>query len=154
MTPQERFWRHVEIAGEDDCWAWTGGRQGKGYGQFWLSHGQPLGAHRYAWMIANGRPIPPGNVVMHSCDNPPCVNPAHLRVGTVADNARDCAAKGRNPGNRTRARRQSVLEPHRTRVVTMLAAGRTQRAVARHFGVSQATMSRFVSSLSQRLVAA
>lgn len=52
-------------------------------------------------MLAHGRPIPAGMSVMHSCDNPPCVNPAHLRVGTPADNNLDTTTKGRNPGNRT-----------------------------------------------------
>jgi hypothetical protein len=101
IHPTIRFWRKVDRRGHNECWPWLGGLQGKGYGQFYRAKHHPVGAHRFSWELANGRPVPPGLQVMHSCDNPPCVNPLHLRVGTAKDNNLDKTAKGRNPGNRT-----------------------------------------------------
>lgn len=86
-----RFWIRVDgSAGDDACWPWLGARDPKGYGQA----GKRWRAHRVAMFLTNG-PIPPGMFVCHHCDNPPCCNPAHLFIGTVTDNMRDCAAKGR-----------------------------------------------------------
>jgi hypothetical protein len=105
--PVIRFWPKVDRSGGPDaCWLWTAGAQGSGYGQFYPSKGRPTGAHRFSWELANGRPIPPGMHVMHSCDVRLCVNPAHLSIGTAADNNQDKSRKGRNPGNRTDSRRQ------------------------------------------------
>lgn len=74
---------------------------------------------------------------MHSCDNPPCVNPAHLSVGTCADNLRDCAAKGRNPGNRTKGRQPGKWSPE---VVDALRKqGMYYRDIGKLLGVSGAT---------------
>ncbi len=87
-----RFWAKVARKGSDDCWEWTASRTWQGYGIF----RNPAGAtaHRLAWTLENG-PIPDGMCVCHRCDNPPCQNPAHLFIGTVADNNRDRHAKGR-----------------------------------------------------------
>ena len=74
----------------DDCIEWDGSRTQRGYGRIGSSY-----AHRMMWERTHGRALQPGEVVRHSCDNPPCVNPAHLLVGTQADNIRDSIARGR-----------------------------------------------------------
>jgi hypothetical protein len=94
---EERFWRGVDRKGADECWLYVrGARRGK-YGLFQSGgKGSPhVGAHRYSYEIHKG-PIPEGLLVMHSCDVPRCVNPAHLSVGTYKQNAADMIAKGRH----------------------------------------------------------
>lgn len=98
LSTEEKFWSRV-LKGdkEEDCWAWTGGIIAKKvYG------GMPdvkltgeVYAHRYSWKLHNG-PIPEGMFVLHHCDNPPCVNPAHLFLGTQADNVHDMMKKKRD----------------------------------------------------------
>ena len=96
MTLEERFWSKVAVGGPDECWPWKGGISGGRYGMFWMD-GRVQCAHRAAWQIHNG-PIPEGMAICHHCDNPPCVNPAHLFLGSDADNLRDAANKGRCMG--------------------------------------------------------
>ena len=90
----ERLWAKTNRRGTDDCWIWQGNRLPRGYGQFGVGHTRKVYAHRISWELANG-PIPPGMYVLHHCDVPACVNPAHLFLGTAADNARDMISKGR-----------------------------------------------------------
>src|SRR5687767_4720826 len=87
----ERFWEKVRKT--DGCWLWTASRNAKGYGQIMYQR-RPIHAHRVSWQLANG-PIPDGLCVLHRCDNPQCVNPGHLFLGTIVDNNRDMFAKGR-----------------------------------------------------------
>lgn len=88
----ERFWSKVEKA--DGCWLWVAHRDHLGYGSFGLN-GKVHRAHRVAYMLTAG-PIPEGAHILHSCDNPSCVNPAHLRAGTRSDNMRDKVARRRD----------------------------------------------------------
>ena len=93
--PEERFWRHVDKAG--DCWLWTKAVDSRGYGRFGLKGANAGGwvlAHRYAFQLTRG-PIPDGMHVCHTCDVRNCVNPDHLFLGTALDNMRDMIAKGR-----------------------------------------------------------
>lgn len=91
------FWRRVAVRGPDDCWPWTGARAGKmRYGCLWWADRVRV-AHRVAWELTYG-PIPPGVQVCHSCDNPPCCNPAHLFLGDNQENVADREAKGRTRG--------------------------------------------------------
>jgi len=96
LPPREalvaRFWSKVDKSG--DCWPWKAGRSNWGYGAFTATRREQVGAHRVSFELENG-PIPSGLQVLHRCDNPPCVNPAHLFLGTAADNMHDRWRKGR-----------------------------------------------------------
>lgn len=89
----DRFWAKVDRQGPDDCWEWQGATSAFGHGDF-PALGQHA-AHRVSYLLNVG-PIPPGLFVLHRCDNPPCVNPAHLEVGTQLDNQRQMVARGRS----------------------------------------------------------
>lgn len=88
---ENRFWARVRKS--DDCWEWTSGFDHFGYGRMHVK-GSVVDVHRLSWALANG-PIPEGMCICHKCDNPPCVNPSHLFLGTDADNIHDRDAKGR-----------------------------------------------------------
>jgi hypothetical protein len=94
-TFSQRFWAKVKKT--ETCWTWTAYRDPQGYGTFSVgpraTHA-PHRAHRVAWELTNGQ-IPDGSLVLHRCDNPSCVNPKHLFLGTHQDNQRDKVAKGR-----------------------------------------------------------
>lgn len=92
-TAWQRFWPKVDAKNPNQCWNWTGSRGTTGYGYF-KATGRNVRAHRFMWEIANG-PVPDGLQVLHHCDNPSCVNPGHLWLGTISDNIKDSFAKGR-----------------------------------------------------------
>lgn len=89
----ESFWSSVGRGADSECWNWKLSTNGVGYGMFFLSGRRHL-CHRISWTLFNGA-IPAGMCVLHKCDNPNCVNPSHLFLGTQGDNMRDCIAKGR-----------------------------------------------------------
>lgn len=108
-TTTERVIANLPAVLGDGCWEWCGSRVGAGYGRL-IVEGQAIGAHRLAYEVFVG-PIPDGLWVLHHCDNPPCVNPDHLFLGTALDNTRDMLAKGRGILGRT------FPGQHRTRCV-------------------------------------
>ena len=88
----ERFWEKVDL--NDYCWEWIGYKRRDGYGWFEFNY-KPVKAHRFSWEFFNGE-IPKNLCVLHRCDNRSCVNPAHLWLGTKAQNNTDRKIKGRN----------------------------------------------------------
>lgn len=94
MDDKLRFSLKFKSGTNDECWEWQKTLDKDGYGRFWVD-GKNQAAHRYAYFLYNGT-IDDNLLVMHTCDNPPCVNPHHLKQGTVLDNNRDMFAKGRN----------------------------------------------------------
>lgn len=132
------FWAKVAMAGPDDCWPWGASRKNNGYGAAW--HG--LGgrkvvqqAHRVAYYLATGEH--PGQLdVMHSCDNRPCCNPAHLSLGTRLDNMRDAARKGRT-GRGSRHGHARLNETQVAEIKRGLRDGLSSGLLARRFQVSQ-----------------
>lgn len=93
MTPRQRFWEKVNKVDDNECWEWTAYTNACGYGAMELSRKSVL-AHRVSWVIHRG-PIPDKMCILHSCDNPACVNPSHLFMGTRSDNMLDMWEKGR-----------------------------------------------------------
>lgn len=142
----ERFWKHVKQGGR--CWTWTGATAKFGYGVIWggRSNDTNMLAHRVSWEVNVG-PIPNGMCVLHKCDNPPCVRPEHLFLGTKTDNNRDRDAKGRCVPPPRSARRtiprgerhgNAVLTADKVRAIRS-AVGR-YREIGKQFGVSNTTV--------------
>lgn len=152
FTKEQRFWAKVNKS--EDCWEWTGYRTGFGYGE--LQSG-PRGdqvkesAHRLSWEIHNG-PIPDGLNVLHRCDNPPCVRPDHLFLGTASDNARDMWDKGRGP--RGQKNGHAKLTDEAVAIIReRIAAGERPTQIALVYGVSEATVRDAASGRNWRHVA-
>lgn len=141
---RERFLAKVDERAPDDCWPFTGlagANSRTGHRQFY-KHGRMVLAHRVAWEIHYGAPPPPGMVIRHSCDNPPCCNPSHLAIGTVADNNRDRDVRGRHvalsgEGNGfARLTSDDVLS-----IRHLIESGLPQTKIAERFGITQSNVS-------------
>lgn len=142
----ERFWSRVNKSdGVDACWLWTGKPHKDGYGVFGIGKKLYL-AHRVSYEIAN-REIPSGLNVLHSCDNPPCCNPAHLFLGTQLDNVRDRDQKGRgNPSRGEKNGNAKLTDAQIESIRTQYAQGGiSQYALAREFDIDQPYVCRIVN---------
>jgi hypothetical protein len=144
---QERaFWDAVDKDAPNGCWVWTGRRGGKlGYGRL-KRNGVSYQAHRYSWTLTNGE-IPDGLFVCHHCDNPPCVNPAHLFLGTQADNLADRDAKGRAVywrGPKNAATKLTEEQVQEIRRLSQIHIETSQIELARRFDVSPSLISQII----------
>jgi len=137
---RERFWAKVQKSAS--CWLWTGARLPFGYGQLSVAS-RVLKAHRVSWELHLG-PIPAGAWVLHRCDNPPCVNPDHLFLGTHTENMADMAAKGRRAKQKGEAHGRAKLSDAQAQTIRFLCMKTllNQCAIARLFGVSRSIIGR------------
>jgi len=135
----QRLAEHTNVAGPDDCWPWTGHRTQAGYGSFSF-HGRAVYAHRAAYELYNA-PLSKGLVVCHRCDNPSCVNPAHLFAGTQKENLHDMIRKGRTKLKPRRGMQHGCAKLSDAEAIAIRNASGKQRDIANQFGVSQATVS-------------
>jgi hypothetical protein len=146
----EQAWEKVDVRGPDECWPWTGARFVQGYGKL-VRTGRTLRASRVIFELAKG-PIPKGLNVLHTCDNPPCCNPAHLYAGTKRDNARDRADRGRGRENRQSGEKNTnaaLCERDVVSIERLARGGRmSQMTIAQAFGVSQQTVSRIANHVT------
>jgi hypothetical protein len=150
IPANDRFWMSVKKG--SGCWEWIGTKQDAGYGRIIIS-GKAVLAHRMSFEMHKGI-IPPGMQVCHKCDNPPCVNPDHLFLGTAKDNAQDCISKGRKnavgpkgrrvidgvAGNNRKLTPSDVLKIREDAV-----NGMPNSDIAKKFNVSDSTISRIVN---------
>lgn len=135
------FWAKVQVSEPDECWIWTGAIGKQGYGN-WNTGGKTWRVARASWTIAHG-PIPEGNCVCHTCDNPPCVNPGHLFLGTPADNMADMTEKGRRARKGPSGERNSHAKLTASQVLEIRNAhanGARQVDLQRQYGMSRTTI--------------
>lgn len=155
---QRTAWRAAfeqRIHRGDGCWLWLGAKGIGGYGRFSPALHVGIYAHRFAWELEHDQSVPDGLDVMHSCDNPPCVNPAHLSIGTRHDNMQDCVAKGRHVSRppRGEAHRDHVLTESDVREIrAQRVAGSTARELSQRYGVSDTRIYKIVARKAWRHV--
>ena len=141
---RDRFMAKVRQEGE--CLVWTGCRHGQGYGMF--STGRTGDrkmsyAHRVAYELENG-PVPDGMFVCHHCDNPPCVDPSHLFLGTHLDNVRDRDAKGRQVSPRGESHHSAKLTESKVREIRRRYVPGNGANLGIEFGVTEVTINKIV----------
>jgi hypothetical protein len=137
------FWAKVRIASDDECWEWSGARNAKGYGvkRNAVARGKAenIQAHRMSWIVFNSE-VPDGLLVLHRCDNPSCVNPAHLFLGTHKDNMDDKMSKGRGVAPPLSPLKFTPEQCDQIRV--MHGVGQSMRAIAREFNTTHSVVRR------------
>lgn len=146
---EDRFWSQVTKS-YARCWIWTGDRLGH-YGRFYVGNRRAVSAHRYAYELARG-PIPRGMYVCHHCDNPVCVRPDHLFLGTPKDNAVDMFRKGRARPNKLPPQppgeehaMAKLTEDQVRQIRADYKGGESQRSIGKRYGVTRSTIQLIVT---------
>jgi hypothetical protein len=130
---RERFEERVRVT--PGCWIWLGYKNPKGYGR--INNGnRDVMAHRFSYELYVG-PIPAGKIICHKCDNPSCVNPDHLWVGTDQENADDKVAKGRWVGGDRKGEAHAMARLSNEAVYAIRADGRPLRSIAKQYGITR-----------------
>lgn len=148
LSEQDRFWSKVSPEPMSGCWLWAAGYF-ELYGNFCRANAKSEGAHRVAWEFANGRRPPSGMHVCHRCDNPACVNPAHLFLGSALDNETDKIRKGRKAYRIPVARGESTWCAKLTwvqvcEIRARSAAGETAVSLSKAFGISRSQVGNII----------
>lgn len=148
----DRFWNKVEKSSPNGCWEWRANKNNKGYGLFRPGGTAPKRlAHRLAFEDASGRPIPDGLHILHSCDNPACVNPAHLRAGTRSENMQDMDKRGRRVPNGLRGETVATSKLKNEQVIALrrdYVAGVALDVIADRYGISEFSIADFINGRS------
>ena len=150
-----RFWKRVNKGAADDCWVWTGAQGALGYGYIGVGgRGNTRIVSRVSWVLHFGQ-IPPGLLICHKCDNPSCVNPQHLFLGTLDDNAKDMMAKGRgNLSGQHMAGEKNGNAKLTQRAAEEIRAARARgekyEDIAARYGVNQSTIGYVVRGVSYK----
>lgn len=135
---ERRFWAHVVKGSQDECWEWRGTKRTGGYGflRVWVLQGNPeIKASRIAWLLVHGS-VPVDQLLCHRCDNPACVNVAHLFLGTHTDNSQDMIRKGRKYSTAGTNNGNAILTPAAVLEIRQLLASKvTVRDIALRHGV-------------------
>ena len=160
MSDEDRFWPKVDMSGE--CWLWTAAKDHNGYGKFSVGgqrdeygnrRNSMVSAHRFAYELVNG-PIPKqdshhGLCVLHKCDTPSCVRPAHLFLGTNAENVKDMDRKGRRVTKAAKGSAHVNAILTETQVINIYeryaAGGITQKKLACEYKVSLSTINSIIN---------
>lgn len=144
---ETRFWQKIAKSGPNECWIWNGALVLGGYGTIRMAapSRKMVNTHRAAYELTHGS-IPDGMVVMHSCDNRRCCNPAHLSLGTQLDNMADMHAKGRAAKGMSHGMRKLTADD--VREIRRRLPNETHVALAREFGVTHPTITKI--NLGQR----
>jgi len=142
LSTEDRFWGKVEKS--PTCWLWRAGKRRRGYGHFWVK-GRGIIASRFSWELANG-PIPHDLNVLHACDNPPCVRPDHLFLGTKKENYDDSFNKGRSTQPRIGKANpiSRLLESEIKEIRKRYESGETQPKLGQEFGVTRSAIGKVV----------
>ena len=141
-SDEKRFWAKVDRGAPDQCWTWTASTNNCGYGRFFAGGASVL-AHRYSFEVHH-RPLAEGEVVRHTCDQPGCVNPHHLKAGTHQDNMNDMVRRDRQARGSRCA--QSKLEESDIRVIRARyrEGSVTQAELANTYGTTRSAISKIV----------
>ncbi len=150
QSDADRFWSKVVMLGVKDCWQWVGSApMGFGYGRFCFAGVRNL-AHRVSYFLANGA-FDDELCVLHKCDNPICVNPNHLFLGTQADNMRDMQNKGRARYGTSSGEKCGAAKIDRKTAAAIKYADGTQKEIGLRFGISKSQVGNIRSGKSWQL---